>query len=141
MRAAQATRVRLYNPTSVTMSSTFHALCHWDRSDFRRPGLSIAHGSRTKSVVARVSRAAHSADLHFRGGGERTRTVGLYIANVALYQLSYTPECLRRLLQKDAATTIETTAIPPDLPDTTFGKRPLADRRRQTGRRLATEVR
>ncbi len=26
------------------------------------------------------------------GGGEGTRTLGLYIANVALYQLSYTPE-------------------------------------------------
>ena len=25
------------------------------------------------------------------GGGEGTRTLGLYIANVALYQLSYTP--------------------------------------------------
>ena len=27
----------------------------------------------------------------FTGGGEGTRTLGLYIANVALYQLSYTP--------------------------------------------------
>ncbi len=27
------------------------------------------------------------------GGGEGTRTLGLYIANVALYQLSYTPRC------------------------------------------------
>jgi hypothetical protein len=27
----------------------------------------------------------------FFGGGEGTRTLGLYIANVALYQLSYTP--------------------------------------------------
>ena len=27
----------------------------------------------------------------FPGGGEGTRTLGLYIANVALYQLSYTP--------------------------------------------------
>ena len=28
------------------------------------------------------------------GGGERTRTVDFYIANVALYQLSYTPGCV-----------------------------------------------
>ena len=26
------------------------------------------------------------------GGGERTRTADFYVANVALYQLSYTPE-------------------------------------------------
>ena len=30
-------------------------------------------------------------------GGEGTRTLGLYIANVALYQLSYTPGCRKRL--------------------------------------------
>ena len=35
------------------------------------------------------------------GGGERTRTVGLYIANVALYQLSYTPGCPTRLAAPD----------------------------------------
>jgi hypothetical protein len=28
----------------------------------------------------------------FESGGERTRTVDFYVANVALYQLSYTPE-------------------------------------------------
>jgi hypothetical protein len=33
----------------------------------------------------------HLLNWIFPGGGERTRTVGLYIANVALYQLSYTP--------------------------------------------------
>jgi hypothetical protein len=27
-----------------------------------------------------------------RSGGERTRTADFYVANVALYQLSYTPE-------------------------------------------------
>ena len=32
-----------------------------------------------------------------RSGGEGTRTLGLYIANVALYQLSYTPECDKRV--------------------------------------------
>ncbi len=31
-------------------------------------------------------------NLHITRGGEGTRTLGLYIANVALYQLSYTPE-------------------------------------------------
>ena len=37
------------------------------------------------------------------GGGERIRTVDFYIANVALYQLSYTPECLARLVGTDEA--------------------------------------
>ena len=32
------------------------------------------------------------------GGGEGTRTLGLYIANVALYQLSYTPGGDNRIL-------------------------------------------
>lgn len=32
-----------------------------------------------------------ASDLDRTGGGEGTRTLGLYIANVALYQLSYTP--------------------------------------------------
>ena len=31
------------------------------------------------------------------GGGEGIRTLGLYIANVALCQLSYTPGCPQRL--------------------------------------------
>ena len=30
-------------------------------------------------------------------GGERTRTADFYVANVALYQLSYTPACGKRL--------------------------------------------
>jgi hypothetical protein len=33
----------------------------------------------------------------FRGGGERTRTADFYVANVALYQLSYTPEGSARI--------------------------------------------
>ena len=31
------------------------------------------------------------------GGGERTRTADFYIANVALYQLSYTPRVRREI--------------------------------------------
>ena len=31
-------------------------------------------------------------DQELRSGGERTRTADFYVANVALYQLSYTPE-------------------------------------------------
>jgi hypothetical protein len=30
-------------------------------------------------------------------GGERTRTADFYVANVALYQLSYTPGCPLRI--------------------------------------------
>ena len=36
-------------------------------------------------------------DLLEPGGGEGTRTLGLYIANVALYQLSYTPGRARQI--------------------------------------------
>ena len=75
------------------MSSTFHALCYWIEAvsgDLVFP----SHTDHAReSPVARASRVVNPADLHSRGGGERTRTVGLYIANVALYQLSYTPGC------------------------------------------------
>jgi hypothetical protein len=33
-----------------------------------------------------------TSDLGYLSGGERTRTADFYVANVALYQLSYTPE-------------------------------------------------
>ena len=33
-----------------------------------------------------------SRDLGISSGGERTRTADFHVANVALYQLSYTPE-------------------------------------------------
>ena len=46
------------------------------------------------------------------GGGERIRTVDFYIANVALYQLSYTPESKQRL----AAPTVDRPALPGPLP-------------------------
>ncbi len=32
------------------------------------------------------------SDFGFLSGGERTRTADFHVANVALYQLSYTPE-------------------------------------------------
>jgi hypothetical protein len=37
-----------------------------------------------------------------RSGGERTRTADFYVANVALYQLSYTPAITRILLSEVA---------------------------------------
>ena len=52
---------------------------------------------------------AHRMGSSAAGGGEGTRTLGLYIANVALYQLSYTPAAIRipgrfRKLRKRQAT-------------------------------------
>ncbi len=35
-------------------------------------------------------------DLGVWSGGERTRTADFYVANVALYQLSYTPVLIRK---------------------------------------------
>ena len=53
---------------------------------------------RARNSLERESAGAYTpADLHIWGGGEGTRTLGLYIANVALYQLSYTPECDKRI--------------------------------------------
>jgi hypothetical protein len=37
-------------------------------------------------------RSRDASDLGYLSGGERTRTADFYVANVALYQLSYTPE-------------------------------------------------
>jgi hypothetical protein len=37
-------------------------------------------------------RPAQRVTCGFESGGERTRTADFYVANVALYQLSYTPE-------------------------------------------------
>src|SRR5215212_529285 len=39
-----------------------------------------------------MGRALGVLSTPFAGGGERTRTADFYVANVALYQLSYTPE-------------------------------------------------
>ncbi len=48
-------------------------------------GVTVPDGSRT--VLIRVVNVQFTTP----SGGEGTRTLGLYIANVALYQLSYTP--------------------------------------------------
>ena len=48
----------------------------------------------TRRRVMRHRSAARECEHDFGagGGGERTRTADFYVANVALYQLSYTPE-------------------------------------------------
>ncbi len=46
----------------------------------------------------------------FCGGGERTRTADFHVANVALYQLSYTPELgprIRRAVRSDRERIVE----------------------------------
>jgi hypothetical protein len=48
-------------------------------------------GTTTSWTVTRRDSHLQPDCLGFPGGGEGTRTLGLYIANVALYQLSYTP--------------------------------------------------
>jgi hypothetical protein len=56
-------------------------------------GADSSRTDRARNASQRESAGAKTpADLPFGSGGERIRTVGLYIANVALYQLSYTPE-------------------------------------------------
>ena len=43
------------------------------------------------------ARPRQNPKTHFSSGGERTRTADFYVANVALYHLSYTPACSQRL--------------------------------------------
>ena len=52
-------------------------------------------------VAPTAEKSAFSRE--FAGGGERTRTADFHVANVALYQLSYTP--------KDARTTGRTSEV------------------------------
>src|SRR5262245_27986040 len=53
-------------------------------------GTAVAHPRTTLNT--------QSCDQHFCGGGERIRTADFYVANVALCQLSYTPEGSRPLI-------------------------------------------
>ncbi len=41
--------------------------------------------------IVNISNSNCAVDLRFSSGGERTRTADFHVANVALYQLSYTP--------------------------------------------------
>ena len=41
--------------------------------------------------TANINNSNCAVDLHLSSGGERTRTADFHVANVALYQLSYTP--------------------------------------------------
>src|SRR5579871_5753643 len=68
----------------------------------RHSSLGLPHSERTRTIIsspstqqATVSEVVHRMGEAQAGGGEGTRTLGLYIANVALYQLSYTPAAIR----------------------------------------------
>jgi hypothetical protein len=54
-------------------------------------------GAQTPSQDHRMKvQGVSDVSRHHTGGGDGIRTHGLYIANVALYQLSYTPEAAPR---------------------------------------------
>ncbi len=63
--------------------------CGWQLQKFDAPS-----PSPTGRNVHPSSELRRRRILGYIGGGERTRTADFYIANVALYQLSYTPGCV-----------------------------------------------